>query len=219
MRIKHCLAGLICLPIFTISAIAEETSAPWLGPYAGASIGYGWGESTQMYRRAGDHGLATLEPDGAAAAITGGYNWMWSPEILYGVEGDLGVINVSQGTTEVFDGHHWSTSVGSLWGTLRGRAGYIFDSVLAYATAGLAFAYIDDTSIGNTPGETAIETGMRAGWVLGAGVEYPVDPTWTLKAEYLHMDFGNVAGRSANNEAYWFENTVNLLRVGANYRF
>jgi outer membrane immunogenic protein len=219
MRIRHCVAGLICLHVFTVSAFAAEKADRWSGPYAGASIGIGWGESTQTYHRAGDHGTATLDPDGAAAAISGGYNWMWTPEILFGVEGDLGVMNVSQGTTTVFDGHNWSTDIGPIWGTLRGRAGYTFDSVLIYATTGLAFANIDDTSIGNTPGETAIEKGLRAGWVIGTGVEYALDSLWTLKAEYLHMDFGSVEGRSANNEAYRFENTVNLLRVGANYRF
>ena len=219
MNKKHCLAGLICLPMFTFSAFAEEKGDLWTGFYGGASIGYGWGESTQNYNRAGNHGTATLDPSGGAAAITGGYNWMWRPDIVFGVEGDIGAMNVSQGSTEVFDGHIWSTSIGSLWGTLRGRAGYAFDSVLIHATGGLALASIDDTSIGNTPGETAIEDGARVGWVVGAGVEYALDNAWTLKAEYLHMDFGGIDGKSANNEDYRFENTVNLLRIGTNYRF
>ena len=219
MNTKHCLAGLICLPMFTIPAVAGENGDLWAGFYGGASIGYGWGESTQMYDRAGDHGKATLEPDGGAAAITGGYNWMWRPNILLGVEGDIGVMNVSQGATEVFDGHIWSTSTGSFWSTLRGRVGYVFDSVLVHASGGLALASIDDSSIGNTPGETASEDGARAGWVVGTGVEYALDNAWTLKAEYLHMDFGSIDGRSANNEAYSFENTVNLVRFGTNYRF
>lgn len=40
MNTKHCLAGLICLPMFTIAAFAGENGDLWTGPYAGASIGF-----------------------------------------------------------------------------------------------------------------------------------------------------------------------------------
>jgi outer membrane immunogenic protein len=115
-------------------------------------------------------------------------------------------MNVSEGATTVFDGHVWSSNFGPLWGTLRGRAGYLFSNdLLAYATAGLAVASIDDTSIGNTPGETAAEDGLRAGLVAGVGVEYAMDERWTLKAEFLHMDFGKESGQSSNAENYSFD--------------
>ena len=215
----HVICTIICLPILVSPAFAGGKGDLWTGPYAGASIGYAWGESKQNYDRAGDHGTATLEPDGAAAAITGGYNWMWDENILLGLEADIGVINVSQGATEIFDGHVWSTNIGPFWSTFRGRAGYAFDNILVFATGGLAVASIDDTSVGNTPGETAKENGLNAGWVIGGGVEYALDDRWTLKAEYLHMDFGRTSGQSANNEDYYFENVVDQIRFGANYRF
>lgn len=213
------ISSVFCLPLLAVAALAGEKGDLWTGPYGGASIGYAWGESKQSYDRAGDHGKATLEPDGAAAAITGGYNWMWDEAFLFGMEADIGVINVSQGATEVFDGHIWSTNIGPFWGTLRGRAGYAIDDFLMFVSGGLAVASIDDTSIGNTPGETAKEDNLRAGWVVGGGVEYALDDYWILKAEYLHMDFGRYEGQSANNEDYYFENVVDLIRFGANVRF
>jgi outer membrane immunogenic protein len=213
------IGSILCLPLLTVAALAGEKADLWAGPYAGASIGYAWGESEQNYDRAGDHGEATLEPDGAAAAITGGYNWMWDENFLFGLEADIGVINVSQGATEVFDGHVWSTNIGPFWGTFRGRAGYTMDNILMFVTGGLVVASIDDTSIGNTPGETAKEDDLNVGWVIGGGVEYALDNSWTLKAEYLHMDFGRTDGQSANNEDYYFENEVDLIRFGANMRF
>jgi len=205
------------LPIVPASGPGEYA---WDGFYIGASLGGGWGSSTQMYERAGDHGVAELEPAGGAAAVTAGYNWRVGNNWVAGVEGDLGIMNVSEGATTVFDGHVWSSNFGPLWGTLRGRAGYLFSNdLLAYATAGLAVASIDDTSIGNTPGETAAEDGLRAGLVAGVGVEYAMDERWTLKAEFLHMDFGKESGQSSNAENYSFDNSVNILRVGANVAF
>ena len=204
------------MPIVPASAPAAFI---WQGLYVGASLGGGWGTSTQTYNRAGDHGTASLDPAGGAAALSVGYNWQVANNWVAGVESDLGIMNVSQGATTVFDGHVWSTDMGPLWGTMRGRAGYLFSNdLMAYATAGLAFASIDDTSIGNTAGETAAESGLRLGLALGVGVEYAMDETWSLKAEFMHMDFGDVSGQSANAEEYSFENSVNILRVGANMK-
>ena len=33
------------------------------------------------------------------------------------------------------------------------------------------------------------------------------------------MDFGREEGASANNEQFYFENTLNVFRVGASYAF
>ncbi|MBL8791046.1 MAG: porin family protein [Rhizobiales bacterium] len=192
----------------------------WQGMYIGASVGGGWGTSTQHYDRAGDHGAADLDLSGGAIAVTGGYNWRMTDRIVGGIEADLGVMNVSKGTTTVFDGHEWSSDVGPFWGTLRGRAGYLVnDRLLAYATAGLAFSQVDDTSIGNTAGETAKESGLRPGLALGLGVEYAMSQTWSLKAEYLYLNLAEVNGQSDNDEDYSFDSSVSIIRIGANMQF
>lgn len=201
-----------------IAPVSDEGGFNWEGYYAGATIGYGFGETEQIYDRAGNHGPATLKPDGLSAALTIGANWMYSPHLLLGVEGDLGSLGVSQGTTTVFDGHNWSSHFGG-FATLRGRAGYVIDNTLLYGTAGLAVASIENISIGNTAPETAIEDGLNAGWVIGFGAEYAVNHNWTVKGEFLHMDFGKVEGKSANNEDFSFEDKVNVVRMGANYKF
>ena len=33
---------------------------------------------------------------------------------------------------------------------------------------------------------------MRAGWAAGAGAEAAIGQGWSVKAEYLHLDFGNI---------------------------
>jgi outer membrane immunogenic protein len=204
------------MPIMPASA---EVFYDWSGPYMGLSLGGGWGTATQHYDRAGDHGTASLSPSGGVASLTAGYNWQFSPSIIIGTEADLGIMNVSQGTTTVFDGHNWSTDADA-WGTLRGRAGYLAsDRLLAYGTAGLAVANFDDTSIGNTAGETAIDRGLRFGLALGVGAEYAMSDRWTVKAELLHLDFAKASGSSANNEDFTFDDNINILRVGANMKF
>lgn len=193
--------------------------ALWSGFYGGLSAGYTWGEATQFYDRAGDHGTASISPEGFTGAVTLGYNMQWPSGLVLGVEGDLGLMDVSAGPETIFDGHIYSAEFGPFWGTLRGRLGMAFGDNLVYGTGGLAFMDVSEVSIGNTPGETAISEDLRTGWVLGAGIEHAFAPEMSVKLEYLHMDFGSVDGRSANNERFSFDETADLVRVGLNYKF
>lgn len=191
----------------------------WSGFYAGASVGSGWGTSTQMYNRAGDHGTASTSPSGFIASATVGYNYMYTPNILIGIEGDLGLLNVSADDKVVFDGHVYKTRFGPWWATARARLGYTSGNLLGYVTGGAAVMGVDEVSLGNTPGETATNASSRAGWVLGAGVEYALSSSTTAKLEYLHLDFGTMNGLSANREDYSFSNTLNIVRTGINFKF
>jgi len=190
----------------------------WSGLYGGLSAGYGWGHPTQEYDRA-NHGLSSTDPEGLLGAVTLGYNYMWSPSILLGVEGDIGLMDISADDKIVYDGHVYRTSFGPWWGTVRGRAGFLFGDTLIYGTGGVAFMGVDEESIGNTPGETAYNKDFRSGWVVGGGVEHAVSPRTSVKFEYLHMDFGRYSGYSDNREDFYFENDIDLIRAGLNYRF
>jgi outer membrane immunogenic protein len=68
----------------------------------------------------------------------------------------------------------------------------------------------------------------RAGWTIGAGVEYAFTYNWTVKAEYLFEDFGHIHNGApgfllpgvatvvnTNNR----DLQVNIVRVGLNYKF
>jgi len=195
------------------------TPAIWSGIYAGLSAGYGWGESVQDYERNDNHGLASTSPSGALGSVTLGYNWMLDRNILLGAEADLGLMDVSADDKVVYDGHIYKTHFGPWWGTLRARAGWVAGDTLFYGTGGVAFMSVDEISIGNTPGETARNEDSRTGWVLGAGIEHAFAPGVTAKLEYLHMDFGRFNGLSDNAESYYFDNRVDLVRTGINFRF
>jgi outer membrane immunogenic protein len=192
--------------------------AIWTGLYGGISLGYGWGQSDLNYDRAG-HGHASTDPSGALGALTLGYNYQMGSDFVVGLEADLGIMDVSADDKIVFDGHNYKSQFGPWWGTVRGRAGYAVDHTLFYGTAGVAFMETDEIAIGNTPGETAINKDLRSGWVVGGGVEHAFASNATVKLEYLHMDFGKYDGFSTNQEAFSFENTVDLVRAGVNYKF
>lgn len=191
----------------------------WTGGYWGLSAGYGWGESTQDYDRIGNHGLAFTDPEGALGALTLGYNYQLPSGLTVGIEGDLGLMDLSASDKVVYDGHVMKSAYGPWWGTIRGRLGVAAGRTLFYGTGGAAFMDIDEVSIGNTPGETALNEDFRSGWVIGAGIEHALGRHMTVKLEYLHMDFGKLEGLSANGEDFSFENQIDLVRAGINYKF
>jgi hypothetical protein len=88
-----------------------------------------------------------------------GYNWHYSPKIVYGVEAD---ISLADGDVD------WLASI-------RGRVGYLVDPrLLAYVTAGFGFA--ND------------HHGTESDFVLGLGVEGRINDNTTVRLEYLNYN-------------------------------
>ena len=192
----------------------------WQGVYAGLSAGYGWGDSEHNYDRNDNHGTAHQSLGGWLGSVTVGYNHLLTPNLLVGVEGDLGFMDVKADDKVIFDGHVWKSQFGGLWGTVRARAGYLLgDRTLIYGTGGLAFMQVDEVGYGDAAGQTAWNNDFRTGWVIGGGLEYAISSKLTTKIEYLHMDFGRHNGLSENREPYYFDNTVDVVRAGVSFKF
>ncbi|MEO1283125.1 MAG: outer membrane beta-barrel protein [Pseudomonadota bacterium] len=191
----------------------------WQGTYWGASLGYGWGESEHYYDRGNNHGSAENDLEGGLASLTLGYNYLAAQGLLVGIEGDIGIMDLSADDKVIFDGHVWKSEFGSFWGTVRGRAGFLWGNTLFYGTGGWAFMEVNEVGIGDADGQTATNEDIRSGWVAGGGIEHAFSPGMTTKIEYLHMDFGSYDGLSENQEAYSFDNTVDLVRAGINFKF
>jgi outer membrane immunogenic protein len=137
-------------------------------------------------------------------------------------------------------------------GTVRGRLGVLPDPrLLAYVTGGLAYGGVSGSAgfttvnvfypaIGLSPiwGTAGSFSSTRAGWTVGAGLEWLLGPNWSVKAEYLYYDLGSVIfalGTSGSIVippgvpvgAQWFTNAStattryngNIVRFGLNYRF
>jgi outer membrane immunogenic protein len=121
-------------------------------------------------------------------------------------------------------------------GTLRGRIGWaVTPTILPYVTGGLAYGSLNvSESLSGANGGTPVfatlnSNAVRAGWVLGAGLEGVISDHWSAKIEYLHVDLGNVSGASVTPiiapsggllaARYSSRFTDEIVRVGVNYRF
>ncbi len=185
-----------------------------------------------------------------------GYNWQVGAFVL-GMEADISGSTISSGSlasgasgvagipgNTVGIAASANSKVDYL-GTVRARAGYlVLPSLLAYATAGLAYGGASSNTTlteqvtgacacGASPSVAASTSAPRAGWTAGGGLEYMFAPNWTVKAEYLYYDLGSVtyalpplvqttaaggpyfAAASASRVSF----TGNIARAGVNFGF
>jgi outer membrane immunogenic protein len=161
----------------------------WTGFYLGVNGGYGWtSDDDYVYSPSGGFGGGQI-----------GYNWqgafgLGNPWVL-GIEAD-------------FQGSGISDSVGGVeasvnyFGTARGRLGYAVDRTLLYVTGGLAYGEVEVGGYSDT----------QTGYVIGGGLEYKLNPAWSLKGEYqfISLDTDDSERSSDRNEFH-------TLRVGLNY--
>ena len=119
------------------------------------------------------------------------------------------------------------------FGTARLRFGWLpTQTVLLYATGGLAFGEVETTGIlaSFTPNGVATAavgtvSETKFGWTVGAGIEAVISGPWTAKLEYLYMDLGSFDGSFVTTTtpgiraAFSSDITDHILRVGLNYRF
>ncbi|MDD1527397.1 porin family protein [Bradyrhizobium sp. WBOS7] len=164
----------------------------WAGPYLGGNIGYEWGSVDNN----------PSKPSGFVGGVQAGYNFQNGPWV-FGVEGDI----QASGADDTFAPWKFSNP---WFGTLRGRAGYAFNNVLFYGTAGLAFGELRGQTFGWAESHTT------AGWTIGGGAEVGLTSNWSAKLEYLYIDLSTsqfaITGVSNGYSA-------SVVRAGVNYRF
>jgi outer membrane immunogenic protein len=117
--------------------------------------------------------------------------------------------------------------------TARTRLGVaVSPNVLLYGTSGLAVTELGvSNSISSLSGAqgAAHDSGRVVGWTIGGGAEWALDRNWSLRAEYLYLNFGKVtvnAPVSDANPAHFNNNlatsvdlTAQIVRGGLNYKF
>jgi outer membrane immunogenic protein len=177
----------------------------WGGFYIGAMGGYAQENSD---------GLGTLS--GGFAGGTAGYNWQMGNVVL-GIEADAAWADV--GATVGIVGLASASSTIRDMGTVRGRVGYAFDSVLIYGTGGYAWA--DNRITATALGASISDSQVHSGWTVGAGVEVMFAPKWSVKAEYLYRSFQGETYFSGIVPGGVNSGTLNLnsVQVGVNYHF
>jgi outer membrane immunogenic protein len=183
----------------------------WTGVYAGLQAGYGWGESRQTNTTTlittGDYDI-----DGFVGGGTLGYNFQ-SGQIVWGIETDLSYADIS-GSSTFACVLGCTSSIDWLW-TLRGRLGLDMNGWMPYVTGGLAVA---DGEVSTNAAGSSSDT--LVGWTIGGGLEVKVDRNWSVKAEYLFVDLGDMRNNlGVNNSVRGDFDELHLARGGINYKF
>jgi outer membrane immunogenic protein len=176
---------------------AYAAVANWSGFYGGVNAGGG-----------GTADDGALSPSGGFGGGQIGYNWQGvlglGPQWVLGVEADLQGSGISDSAFGVNSSLNW-------FGTVRGRIGYSFGQVLVYGTGGFAYGEVENVGVTET----------QTGYVLGAGLEYKFNPSWSVKGEYqfISLDASNGAGAGALGLTGGNRSEVDTFRVGLNYHF
>jgi outer membrane immunogenic protein len=187
----------------------------WNGFYIGGHAGYGWMGSTDHVSRVSgslDPGIdlassIPLDPRGFVGGGQIGYNWQVSPLWVLGVEADISWTDFDataarQGPADPSRIVTASQRLGYL-GTVRGRVGVTpADRWLVYATGGFAYGRASlSTALTRTTGSGCAANNCQqgsisdtlSGWTAGGGAEWAFTRNWSVKAEYLYFDLGDLS--------------------------
>jgi outer membrane immunogenic protein len=255
---RKILSGLLLASAaFASHANAQDADggSRWSGPYVGATLGYSFGTGkTTTTGTPAFLGLTpaiapltlSSKPRGIIGGGTVGVN-VQNDTLVYGFEADLSYFNKTRASS--FSGAPipglapagltTSASQKLRWlGTTRGRVGFAAnEQLLVYATGGLAFGGVKTTTGVVANGAPAVawsgsSSKTRIGWTLGAGAEFAVNESVSVKGEYLYYSLGSinttatgnatVRGIAALNGIDYASRTRtqgSAVRVGVNFKF
>jgi outer membrane immunogenic protein len=232
----------------TAPATAYGPSFSWTGLYVGVNAGYSWGRADldvsgtvealgeQLSGSVSDR----VDVNGGLAGGQIGYNWQ-SRGWVFGIEADLQWSGQDGGVSGCVDLVSVCAKASyelDWFGTVRGRVGYlVFPDTLLYFTGGLAYGRVNADFSASDPSVTisTSDSETRTGWVIGGGLEWALDKSWRVRAEYLYMDLGTMRTKLGPVEATILDGefpievaasgtaradlTDQIVRVGLSYKF
>ncbi len=246
--LRAAVPSIFCAIALISSANATDLAAPpasykdspapwrvnWAGFYMGVNGGYGWSDGNtalnadyRIGKMQGSFPELSFGKNGGFGGVQIGYNRQWG-RFVYGLEADFqgGSIGGSGSSTT------GPTTLGMAstldwFGTIRSRIGYTYENALFYVTRGFAYGEARGAATFTVKNNLLAERERRGnplGRVLGGGAEFAFSPAWSVKAEYLHIDFkekdrdfsrsgplGSFTGTVNGNQNY------DIVRLGLNF--
>jgi outer membrane immunogenic protein len=200
----------------------------WTGFYVGGNVGAG-AASGSLSEFAGEADTVGGSPQFIGGGQIG-YNWQFSPNIVFGVEWFFdGVSGNDQGAAlfvSPVTGDLLSAAVRADWiTTITGRIGFILptaDHWMVYFKGGGAWVQTQATISDLTVPASIGVTKTVNSWVAGGGVEWAFAQNWTIKFDYQYMgldsiDLGN--GLLQDGLFGLHNGNVQMGTVGVNYLF
>ena len=223
------------------AAYVPPPPSNWAGFYLGGNFGGGIGRDHTAFTFTAvgtSTQLFNLSQDGFNGGAQAGYNWQ-SGAFVYGVEADINYTDAKSSgsiTRATIPGLGLGSTIlessRSEWlMTFRPRVGVTSGNALFYVTGGLAVADYSFTQGAVIPncacGVTGTVSKTKAGWTVGAGIEYAVTPAWSVKGEYLYVDLGSesfntnlaAGGFPLATFSHDVKLTESIGRFGLNYKW
>lgn len=222
-----------------------EPSWSWSGFYIGGNVGYGVSRSaissSLIDPTPPSTVLFTSSGNNSAAGVVGGgqigWNTMFAPTFLFGVEADIQAADQrGRNTLSGAFGPNTFLDVQSRlnwFGTVRARLGWTATpGTLLYVTGGYAYGEVETRNSSSLPTfagnvlQGSRASGIKDGWTVGGGIETRLwNSNWTAKAEYLYMDLGSQGTANVVGVAPFTLSHVSnvdfkdhIVRVGLNYK-
>lgn len=174
--------------------------AGWNGVYAGIGVGHVAADTQQTWLEddlwSNGPGPWLLHNELGSAGLTAyaGFNYVLGDNFVVGAEVEY--IGMS---AQKLDHGPWypdldehTITLSNLW-TATGRVGYAADTLLLYATAGLAGGSVKISSQcpnGCSSADIDSAGGQQIGWTVGAGVDWMLSDVVTLGLNYKYVDLG-----------------------------
>jgi len=209
--------------------VMPPTAAPysWTGFYLGIEGGGGWADTRHTNAINGIHS-GDVSINGGLFGGTYGYNLQLGSWVL-GLEGDFSWSGIKKNFHDSIPDQFFCSIPDSpincltnlRWlGTDRARLGYVWDRLLVYGTAGVAYGNVQGT-LANADFLVSVGNNTRTGFIFGGGVEWAFASAWSVKAEFLRTDFGTkttyfISNRFPENVSL---TNIDVVRVGLNYHF
>lgn len=201
--------------------VSEQVS--WVGFYIGGHAGYAAGRS--MLLEAGIPGSFDANVKGFLGGAQIGARTQ-SGSWVFGVEADISGADI-KGSATTLDGNGdtVSTNPRTRWvSLLTGQVGVASGPTLVYAKGGAAFAGVDYTARDLTAGTSSSAKITQYGWTVGGGLEYALDRSWSVRAEYNYIHLRSPSFSLADPAGgapaiVSLEQRLHEGRLGVNYRF
>ena len=217
-------------PVYTKAPLLPPPFT-WTGFYVGGHVGGVWDDLSVTDVSGYNVPAGTSfgnNKTGAFGGGTFGYNFQTGPAV-FGVESDLGYMGLGSTTIQPGSpgGDTKSRIHDGVYGDVTGRLGYGWGQSLIYAKGGWAFydanvEVFDNCSAAPCGGalNQSNKANFMSGWTAGAGWEQALTRDWSVKAEYLHFDFGSQTVQFVAAPDVWRNNLrADSVKFGFNYRF
>jgi outer membrane immunogenic protein len=236
---KTTLLGAAAFSLVTASAFGADLGVPlkapmaapftWTGCYAGVQVGGGLGQkdlTDTVGTVSAVTGFTSANLDVSGYMLGGqiGCDYQFSSNWVVGIEGAASGGNIGGSTTVLVPGDNATfAETTDLLTSATARLGYAWNRWMLYAKGGAAWAgdrynTSDALAIYNFQG---LET--RFGWTAGAGIEWALWDSWSLKFEYDYYGFGTqsvtfIDAVSGTTGPLNINQTVQIVKLGLNFR-